>query len=62
MTSITKKVAIEQLEKAHEEIYDADQLLGGLRITKETAECLREITRKLVIADSFIVAALDNLA
>jgi hypothetical protein len=59
---MNKNKVIEYLNKAHDELYDADQLLGGIRTTKETAECLHQVTAKMNEADKAIEAAVDNLA
>ena len=58
---MNKPKAIELLTKAHNEIYDADQILGGIRTTKETAEALYSIASKMEEADKLIESAVDNL-
>lgn len=58
---MNKKTAMEQLTTAHDELYEADQLLGNMRITKETAECLRLIAIRIATVDKLITAAMDNL-
>lgn len=57
-----KEKALDCLEKCIDELYDADQLLGGIRTTKETAENLDMIVRKIAEADRLIAVAVDNIS
>jgi hypothetical protein len=59
---MSKKTIIEKaLHKATDAIYDADQIIGGIRTTKETAAPLRQVTEKMVEADRYITEAIGNL-
>ncbi len=57
-----KETAIKTLQDAQEELYDADQLLGNIRATKETREVFGMIIAKVAEADKLVGVALDNLA
>lgn len=62
MTAATKKTALQQLEAAHENLYDVHTLLGSIKITKETADRLEQAFKKTHEADRNITIAIDNLS
>lgn len=61
MTQTTRKTAIAALQLAQEELFDADELLAGVRISKETADRLCEMMAKLKEVDRLITVAVDNI-
>ncbi len=57
-----KEKAVQYLNQCHEELYDADQILGQLRITKETADAMSQLASKISEADRLVVSAVDNIS
>lgn len=62
MTMANRKTAVDTITRLQECLYDADQILGRVRITKETAEQLGEVMRQINEADRLATAVIEELS